>query len=286
MNNPNCAVSAIGPFYWEIGDSSGAKVSGSVGILAPDATTVMNIASASKWLYSSYVVEKVGVRTSDVPFLNFTSGYSMFGTPLCPSDDTVQSCLAGRDGQDPATIGKFYYDSGHMQHHAAFVMGLGNFDNAALTAELGRTIGNFGFVYTQPQLAGGVAANASGYAAFLRKILRNELKMHDALGTHKVCTNPLTCSTAVSEPAPDTESRNYSLGHWVEDDPVVGDGAFSSAGAFGFYPWIDKTKAYYGVLAREQVTESEAGFHSAECGRMIRQAWVTGVPTTATTPTP
>jgi len=30
----------------------------------------------------------------------------------------------------------------------------------------------------------------------------------------------------------------------------VGDGAFSSPGAFGFYPWIDRTKTNYGVLAR------------------------------------
>lgn len=285
-NNPNCAASVLGPFYWEVGDSDGVRVAGTVGVAAPAATTMMSIASASKWLYSSYVVERVGVRSSDVPFLNFTSGYSMFGTPLCPSDVTVEGCLVGRDGRDPGTIGKFFYDSGHMQHHAAFVMNLGSFDNAALTAELGRTLGNFGFIYTQPQLAGGVAATASGYGAFLRKVLRNELAIAGVLGTHAVCTNPNTCTTAVSEPAPDTESRHYSLGHWVEDDPAVGDGAFSSAGAFGFYPWIDRTKTYYGVLAREQVLESEAGYHSAQCGRMIRQAWVTGVATTNTTPTP
>jgi len=28
----------------------------------------------------------------------------------------------------------------------------------------------------------------------------------------------------------------YAIGYWVEDDATYGDGAFSSAGSFGFYP--------------------------------------------------
>ena len=67
------------------------------------------------------------------------------------------------------------------------------------------------------------------------------------------------------------------MGHWVEDDPVTGDGTFSSAGAFGFYPWIDATKTYYGILAREDTSGGGNGFPSAECGRNIRKAFVTGV---------
>ena len=61
----------------------------------------------------------------------------------------------------------------------------------------------------------------------------------------------------------------------METDPTVGDGAFSSAGAFGFYPWIDATRSWYGVLARQ--TAAGSGNESAQCGRLIRKAWVTGV---------
>ena len=61
----------------------------------------------------------------------------------------------------------------------------------------------------------------------------------------------------------------------MEDDPVVGDGAFSSPGAFGFYPWIDASKTYYGVLARQGAAGT--GVDSVNCGRLIRKAWVTGV---------
>ena len=44
--NANCA--AVSPFYYEIGDKAGAIASGSIGGTTYTATTVMNIASASK----------------------------------------------------------------------------------------------------------------------------------------------------------------------------------------------------------------------------------------------
>jgi len=97
----------------------------------------------------------------------------------------------------------------------------------------------------------------------------------ESLGTHAVCTNPATCPTALNTPSPANESWHYSVGHWVEDDPVVGAGAFSSAGAFGFYPWIDAGKARYGILARSSGTGS--GFESVMCVRLIRKAYATAV---------
>jgi hypothetical protein len=53
----------------------------------------------------------------------------------------------------------------------------------------------------------------------------------------------------------------------------VGDGAFSSPGTYGFYPWVDATRTIYGVLGRE--APSGQGYPSAVCGRLIRRAWVT-----------
>jgi hypothetical protein len=59
----------------------------------------------------------------------------------------------------------------------------------------------------------------------------------------------------------------------------VGDGAFSSPGALGFYPWIDASKRWYGILARRAPgPEGNQGYLSARCGRQIRKAWITGVP--------
>src|SRR5206468_10474115 len=100
------------------------------------------------------------------------------------------------------------------------------------------------------------------YARMLRKILAGDLKMHDALGMDPVCTNAsVPGCNAVPGASPlnvTGEAWHYAMGHWVEDDPQVGDGAFSSAGAFGFYPWIDRGASFYGILARDSRNESQA----------------------------
>ena len=272
------ACALLPSFYWEIGDWAKRIASGSMHSSGSviTSTTMLSVASASKWMYGAYVVEKrSGLLTAqDIKFLNFRSGYSSFGS--CASGDTVGSCLAtwSNGAYTPATDGKFFYDGGHMQKHASLI-GLDGLDNAALAAEVRGQIGpEIAMTYTQPQPAGGVRTSAQEYAKFLRKMLSGDLRMGSALGTHAVCTNPATCASAVSTPIPGDESRSYSLGHWVEDDPTVGDGAFSSPGAFGFYPWIDSDKAYYGIVAR--AAGGGAAIESVKCGRLIRKAWMTG----------
>lgn len=282
-NSSTNACSTIGAFYWEIGDGAGVLTSGSVTpVGSPTSygrTSLMAIASASKWIYSSYYVQRRnGVLDAhlDVPFLNFTSGH--VGFSICLRADTVDSCLArGTNGAyTAASDGAFYYGGGHMQQHAS-QNGLGATVNATLAAEIESQLGaDLDLAYSQPQPAGGIATTADSYARFLRKILTGELHMHDLLGAHAVCTDPVSCPTAQNTPLPAGVAFHYSLGHWVEDDPVTGDGAFSSAGAFGFYPWIDATRTYYGVLARHEVVAG-AGVESLGCGRLIRAAYVTGV---------
>jgi len=136
------------------------------------------------------------------------------------------------------------------------------------------------FDYGQAQPAGGGRSSAAAYGQFLQAVLRGELKIGALLGQHAVCTNPRTCSTAVSAPIPPQESWHYSIGHWVEDDPVVGDGAFSSPGAFGFYPWIDARRSHYGIVARvamrhagDEDVDLRPSIKSVSCGRAIRSAW-------------
>ncbi len=275
------ACAAVQPFYWEVGDRSARLASGSVNA-AGNATvytssSLMSIASASKWMYGAYVVQKRqgALTAADIKFLNFQSGYTNFSQ--CLPTQTVDDCEAYQNNgvHSDATDGKFSYGGGHMEKHAS-LEGLGPMGDAALSTELRSQIGtDVNVTYSQPQPAGGLVTTADDYALFLRKILAGSLVMNAALGTHPVCTNPSTCATAVNTPVPSNESWHYSIGHWVEDDPVVGDGAFSSAGAFGFYPWIDASKSWYGVLARRE--GAGEGIDSAYCGRLIRKAWVTAV---------
>lgn len=280
------ACATITPFYWEIGDKTRLLGSGSVnkvgGTTSYVATSAMAIASASKWLYGTYVAERRNGQLSpeDIQFLTFSSGYTQMPVAGCARTDTVGSC-AERDSngvQDPATVDKFDYNGGHMQKHASLPngMNLGALDNTALAAEMSRVLGaEVSLAYSQPQLAGGVFTNAKNYAVVLRKLLGRQLQMADLLGSHAVCTSPTTCTSAVYSPFPG--SFHYSLGHWVEDDPAQGDGAFSSAGLFGFYPWIDASKTYYGIVARFDATGAGAGAASQGCGARIRKAWMTGV---------
>lgn len=285
-SNPDCAAEVLGPYYWEIGNVDGMQASGRVGGSdAPSRNSAMNIFSASKWLYAASVVERRGVVDVDVPFLNFSSGYSTFGNFKVCVGDTVGSCQLLPIEQDASTIGRFSYDSGHMQQHAIAVMGLGDADNAALARHLRDTLGDFGFTYGTPQLASGVVGSAAGYAAFLQRLLAGDLAISRSLGTRAICTNPDVpgCNAHHVANAGATEDMDYSLGHWVESDPSVGgDGSFNSVGGGGFYPWIDQDVRYYGILARESVVESDGAAHnSLVCGRLIRKAWMTGTAITS-----
>ena len=286
----NQACTAIHPFYWEIGNQTEALASGSVGGKTYTAKTEMPIASATKWIFGAYAVQarQGQLSESDIAALNMTSGYTNFGSTSCVKllparrdSQTVNECFMAENRQgghnndvDSESVGKFHYNGGHFQN-LALEFGLGADNNIALQRDMQMYLGtDIAFTFGSPQLAGGINTSASNYANFLRKILSKQLYIGDLLGAHAVCTNPKTCSSAVYTPVPAKFSWDYSLGHWVESDPVSGDGAFSSAGAFGFYPWIDKTKTYYGVLARQGKPGS--GDDSATCGGFIRKAWMTG----------
>ena len=282
----------IKPFYWEIGDARQTLAEGSVGPDAPGRDTQMAIASASKWIYAAYVAERRAgnLTPEDIRFLTFRSGYTRFR--ICRASQTVAACaesrLNGSGEADASTAGKFVYSGGHMQRHAE-LMGLGAMDNDALAAEIHRGL-NLGpdwkFTYVQPQLAGGGASSAGDYATFLRAILSGRLQIARLLGTNAVCASPQACpNEALRTPAPSRETWHYSIGHWVEDDPGIGDGAFSSAGAFGFYPWISRDKQLYGIVARRghrgifsSDPSDRPGVQSVACGRLIRAAWMDGEP--------
>jgi hypothetical protein len=284
------ACAAIKPFYWETGDRTQRLASGSVNqsgnATTYTADTLMSIASASKWLYGAYVAERRSgmLSAQDIQFLTFNSGYtSLAAVGDCTQTDTIASCVARGDNdvQTAAHVDHFYYNGGHMQKHASLSggMNLGAMDNAALAAEMRRLLGSdINLSYSQPQPAGGVRTTATDYARFLRKLLNSQLQMAALLGSHKVCTNtanPTACPTALNTPITNGLDWNYSIGHWVEDDATRGDGAFSSAGAFGFYPWVDVSKTWYGIVARSDALGG--GNESADCGALIRKAWVTGV---------
>jgi hypothetical protein len=329
-------------FYWEVGDQNGVLADTPVGLSAsgsvqPDAndppkytrTMPLYVASASKWLYGTYVAQTKAVYYKGqwripaalVPFLNFTSGYENM-TDYCPPNVTATVGACGQlsngalinpvpnDTQTPGDAGKFYYNSGHLQVlEAGYDPSIAGVMNGAsetyddLTADVVSTLANANkgvfvdMAYTNPDVAGGVEISAGEYANFLQglissntSLIMNALLRPTASDPYAVCTNPWdnTCvnsqgqPAAVWSPVPGSLSWHYSITHWIEDDPETGDGAYSSPGKYGFYPWIDATKTYYGIVARYDATGGLAPvitpyYMSVVCGQAIRKAFMTGV---------
>ncbi len=210
--------------------------------------------------------------------------------------------------------GRYYYEPGHFEALAALDGSLGLASATAL--QLGPIIGGAlhigGLSYGGVVLAGQARIDAANYALFLRQVLDGSLRMASLLGASSVCTStaaaglnqtPLYCNrnanqddrTAFAPPLqaaldstptlPDGttaiangEPWRYSLGHFVEKD-----GSFSSAGQFGFYPWIDASRSWYGVVSRYEMLNGTATQFltyqaSLLCGRSIRNAWLHAVP--------
>jgi len=272
----NALCKRLPAFYWEIGDVSGPLASGAVGAKFT-AQTPMAIASASKFVFGAYVVErfKGDLSKLDASAMRMLSGYTSLDYNSCLGSKSVSACLgaASNSTHTAANVDHFFYNGGHFQKYAVD-LGLGNDDNAALAAHIKEQVGpDLSFTYGSPQLAAGITTSPTDYAVFLRKILAGTLAIKDHLGEQPVCTLPSSCPTAKYSPA--AAAWHYSYGHWVEDDPATGDGAFSSPGAYGFYPWIDASKTYYGIVARFALT-AQAYLESAECGVVVRKAFLTG----------
>ncbi len=283
------ACTALPKFYWEIGDGSGKLAGGTRGSSPPSATTQMNVYSASKWVYGAYVFQRRNGAPSsqDLRALRMRDGYTE--TSACLLMSTVGSCHNAMNTRTMSAIDRFHYASGHFQKHGAIDLGLSSKTKSQLATEIHNYLGSdWVFTYSRTDLAGGGKSSASDYGKFLRKMLNGTILLSgSALGSNAVCTytgptDPVTgrvhCNDAVFSPS--GEAWTYSIGHWVENDPVWlaggGDAAFSSPGLAGFYPWIDASRTYYGVLARVDLGEGSGG-QSTACGRLIRKAWLTGI---------
>jgi hypothetical protein len=260
-----------------------------------------------------------GLPAAYVPFLNFTSGYDNM-TENCPglTTPTVQDCLNHQNGlgasavpngtRTPGDVGHFYYNSGHLEVFEAgadpavsSAIGGANDNDAGLAATLMGALSARNVIvnlsFEAPVMAGGINTTAADYAEFLKGLIRtsNPLIMSNFLrptakDPYAVCTNPSdpTCVDANGQPlaryapVPSNISWHYSITHWIEDDPATGDGSYSSPGKFGFYPWIDASKTYYGILARYDdnpvlVPQNAPYYKSAVCGANIRKAFMLGM---------
>jgi hypothetical protein len=299
-NGQDC--SSITPFYWEIGTATSGNTplaSGSVNGLTGTVTrsTVFNIASASKWIFGAYVFEREGGVPSNSTIkdgLRMETGYIHYNQTLCTLSQSVSGCFSvahipyANYGHDSSADGSFYYSGGNDQYLAATasLLNIGGDSKTQLTTEVNNYL-NLGpsTSYQYPSIPGGMQSSAADYAAFLQKLMiahsAGGYVLADYLGADAVPTQP--CAVSGCNPA-GTVAMHYSYNHWVEDNTAggtmsdgtvlgPGDGAFSSIGAYGFYPWISADKQYYGILSRRGATSLAVG-QSVKCGQEIRAAFL------------
>jgi hypothetical protein len=287
--NTSASCTSLGNFYWELGNGTAPLFGFSKGTNV-SATTVIPIASASKWLYASAYLQArgyVNLTAEEKRRLNFTSGFIDERSTLCGDPGTTVSACYGPDYKNvsfrPAVHGQFFYNGGHMQKLALDDIGAKQGTGVLsvmdwLNNRLGTTLPESD---SDVAVAGGFSGSAAHYRVFLMKLLTHQYEMSTRLTADAVPAYSGGPNVAFT---PWTESAQayYGLGHWIERDLVNGVWTVtghSSPGAFGFYPWVNAARTRYMLLARSrQLFGNEEGEKSRACAQAIRKAYDSGVP--------
>ncbi len=208
--------------------------------------------------------------------LSFTSGFSggIDGVPCVEDGSTTLSACAEvihDDFHEFAPGTGFYYGPSHLQVAGAAAAAVtGRRFNRIWRDQVADSLGlPTAAAYAipsleNPRVAGGGTASGQDYAAVLTALLAGDLlgaEMRTLMATDH------TPKGVVFEEAPPLAGDavwHYGLGCWREcgsesygtecDEP----GVLSSPGIFGFYPWWDQARGFWGVLATQ--TESGAAF--------------------------
>lgn len=250
-----------------------------------------DIASASKWLTSATVlalVEQGVMRLDDQPqdylefwtadpadprsaitleqLLSFTAGFHRSPAQAgCIGDGTIelQACIAEwhNIGPDATPDTTFHYGPVHMQVAAAMAevaTGQRWTDVVRLTIAEPLALTNTGFSGINPRASGAADSTARDYASFLRAHLTGERLAGTVGELVSERTTGVRISAEPSAIADNGVDWQYGLGVWREcDEPAWNTSCeartvVSSAGAFGWYPWLDLDLGYYAVLAMQE----------------------------------
>lgn len=221
--------------------------------------------------YLSFWTDMAGDARSEVTLdqlMGFVSGFNEPpSNPGCISDagialtDCVETIY--QDGLDTLPGAAFYYGPEHMQ-----IAGL------MASEATGQTVANlidarlaqpFGLTQTaypasagdNPRFSGQMRSSAEDVSRLLTAFLAGDL-VADRSGYLEDRTAGVTFG---SRPAGiDALDWHYGFGFWKECDDLSytaqcdANPIISSPGAFGFTPWIDITRGYWGIVAIEEFT--------------------------------
>ncbi len=202
--------------------------------------------------------------------LSFTSGLTQeppFPSCLNNGTATIEACvtdIANANAANGITPGQeFYYASTHLQ--VAGLMAVKARDFTAtwqdVFAEFKTKTGLFPTATydlpsaSNPRLAGGMHWSGEEYMAFLKALrdgtLLNATSMSNLLADHTAAA-AMVYSPAVAGLG---EDWHYGFGLWHECQSATYNCAagsrISSPGAYGAYPFWDRSKGYFGIVARQ-----------------------------------
>lgn len=200
--------------------------------------------------------------TTEPPCLNF--GGLNFETCV----NTIATTNAG-NGITPGQ--QFYYSSNHLQVAGLMAIKARGVPVATwqdLFTEFKAQTGLFtNSAYdlpsvTNPRLAGGMHWTGEEYMAFLKALkdgaLLNASSMNQLVADHTASATIAYSPIALAQPNGLGENWHYGFGLWNECQ-VAANAPFtctagtrvSSPGAYGAYPFWDRSKNYFGIVARQ-----------------------------------
>jgi serine-type D-Ala-D-Ala carboxypeptidase/endopeptidase len=133
----------------------------------------------------------------------------------------------------------------------------------------------FGREKQNPLLAGGARARPSDYEKFLRALLDGTLlpAQQEAMDEDNTPVDDVVIAESPVEKY--GQAWHYALGHWREcaaeewqatcDDEVI----VSSPGAWGFYPWIDRARGTYGIMAADGLFDLDVSVNAVRAVRPL-----------------
>ncbi|MDO9181761.1 MAG: hypothetical protein Q7U04_05105, partial [Bacteriovorax sp.] len=134
---------------------------------------------------------------------------------------------------------------------------------------------------TNPRLAGGMHWTATEYLGFLRKLAKGQLLNNSSMITYLLDhTANATMTYSPVKSSTLNEEWHYGYGYWHECQNATWNctvaSRISSPGAYGSYPFWDRTNNYIGIIARQGTTGTfPYGIQIERAVRSLTKEWLT-----------
>lgn len=211
--------------------------------------------------------------------LSFTSGLPRDHACISQAGVTLAACVDALAAEAPVAAPGARYDYGSTHLHVAARMAevatgrsWAQLFRERLAGPLALPAEVAYFTYPRqslgtqnPLIAGGLRASMAEYAPMLRLVFHRGASATLTVGT------AATFAAQASEPYPGAVIGvspaaghglpwHYGLTAWLECPPPASDcPRLSSAGAFGFTPWLDREHGYYAILGMQLDTTGADG---------------------------